>query len=466
MLACRIYTTVNGMAVGQVLVVDDEPDIRSTVKEILEDEGYRVVLAENAAAAREARRSVRPDVILLDIWMPDIDGITLLREWSERGGLSCPVIMMSGHGTIETAVEATRLGAYDFIEKPISLAKLLLTIERALENERLKRENEGLRRQVPFTLEPIGSSKAILMLKAQIEKLAAHDTSVLIQGEPGTGKETLARYLHDKSARRNGPFVTIDPTGINRGDAATVVFGSEGPNGIQYGLLEQANSGSLFLNDLGELDADIQLRLANALERRSLLRSGGREPVALDLRLISATTKDLDSLIKSGRLREELYYQINVVPLHVPPLRDRPEDISDILRFYADFFPNRDKLPYRHFSVAVQNRLRQHTWPGNIHELRNLVQRLLILGTGEVQIAEIEATLNNEPLDKSGNSIDFRLPLREAREQFERSYLLQRLNEAGGSVGRLAKNVGMERTHLYRKLRDLGVDVKASARDE
>src|SRR5215813_2542908 len=197
------------MTSGTVLVVDDEPDIRSTVKEILEDEGYEVALAANAAAAREARQRVRPDVVLLDIWMPDVDGISLLREWSEGGALTSPVIMISGHGTVETAVEATRLGAWDFIEKPISLAKLLLVISRALEASRLKRENEGLRRQLPAPIEVVGSGKGMQALREQVERIAAHDTWVLIQGEPGTGKETLARALHERSARRSGPFVTV-----------------------------------------------------------------------------------------------------------------------------------------------------------------------------------------------------------------------------------------------------------------
>ncbi len=459
------------MASGQVLVVDDEPDIRTTVKEILEDEGYQVTLADSAAQAREARRAQPPDVVLLDIWMPDLDGISLLREWSERGGLPCPVIMMSGHATVETAVEATRLGAYDFVEKPISLAKLLLTIERALEATRLKRENEGLRRQVSAPPEPIGSSKSIGLLRAQIDKLAQHDTWVLIQGESGTGKETWARYLHEKSSRRAGPFVTVTPTAIARQDAALMLFGAEDATGVQYGLLERANGGTLFLDEIAELEPDMQLRLANALERRQLLRSGGREAVGLNLRVVAAISQQPDALVKLGRLREELYYQINVVPINVPPLRERLEDVPELVRFYADFFPNRDKLPYRHFPVAVQNRLRNHTWPGNIRELRNLVQRLLILGaTGEVQLAEVESALGQGAAPKVGResnaNIDFALPLREAREQFERTYLLHQLTEAGGSVGRLAKMVGMERTHLYRKLRDLGVDVKTAARED
>jgi two-component system, NtrC family, nitrogen regulation response regulator NtrX len=465
------------MASGRVLVVDDEPDIRSTMKEILEDEGYQVSVAASAAAARELRTQVRPDVILLDIWMPELDGISLLREWAAAGALTSPVIMMSGHGTVETAVEATRLGAYDFVEKPVSLAKLLLTIERAREANRLRRENEGLRAQLALPLEPVGSSKPMLALRAQLDKLAQHETSVLIQGETGTGKETLARWMHERSLRRGAPFVTVSPGSIPREHLVAALFGAEDANGVQQGLLEQANGGTLFLDEVAELDPELQQRLSSVLERRALVRSGGAGAVSLDLRVIAATAQNLEALIKAGAFREELYYLLNVVPLPVPPLRKRTEDVPELLRLYGEFFAGRDKLPYRHFPVAVQNRLRNHDWPGNVRELRNLVQRLLVMGNGDqVELDEVEAALGSvQTRNPSGeiavplaaNSvIDFNLPLREAREQFERAYLLRQLQDAGGSVGKLAKMVGMERTHLYRKLRDLGVDVRNTVREE
>lgn len=452
------------MADALILIVDDEPDIRALLKDVLGDEGYRVALAANAGEARERLAAAPPDAVLLDIWMPGEDGLALLRAW-QAGGLPCPVVMMSGHGTIETAVEATRLGAYDFIEKPITLAKLLITLERALEAARLKRDNAALRRQVQHAGPPLGESEAMRQLRVRLERLAGHDAPVLLRGEAGSGKESLARWLHGLGARRDGPFLAVGPGSIAPAQAAASLFGAEHEGQVQAGLLEQAQGGTLFLDEVAELAPELQLRLSSALERRSLLRIGGTRAVELDVRLLAATAQDLEALVRAGQFREELYYQLNVVPLDVPPLRRRPEDLGALLAHFATELARRDGLEPRGFSEAALARLRRHDWPGNVRELRNLVQRLLVLGgSGTVEAAEVEAALGGRVhAEPSGEAfaIDYTLPLREARDRFERAYLMRQLEQAGGSVGKLAKLSGMERTHLYRKLRDLGIELRA-----
>lgn len=454
------------MSGRHILVVDDEPDIRALVSEILEDEGYQVTTADGGESARKARRNRRPDLILLDIWMEDVDGISLLREWSENGELPCPVIMMSGHGTVETAVEATRLGAYDFIEKPISLAKLLLTVERAFESDRLQRENVDLRGQAQPVIEPVGKSALMEKLREQARKIAQHNSWVLIGGESGAGKETFARYIHDQSPRRKGPFVEIAVGSISAENSAAELFGQEQGENIHYGRLEQANGGTLCIGDIADMDLQTQARLLSVFQTNSFTRIGGREDVEVDLRVVATTQKNLEDEVAAGRFRDDLFYHLNVVPLKIPPLRDHPEDVHDLLVFYIDHFVNHERLSYRHFSVAAQNRLRNYDWPGNVRELRNLVQRLLILGSdSEIELEEVEQAISSQASTAaaSGPPMPYDLPLREAREQFEHNYLEHQLRQVGGSVGKLAKLVGMERTHLYRKLRALGIDHKKGA---
>jgi len=455
------------MTARHILVVDDEPDIRELVSEILEDEGYTVSTAESGEAARKARRARRPDLILLDIWMEDIDGISLLREWSEGGELPCPVVMMSGHGTVETAVEATRLGAYDFIEKPISLAKLLLTIERAFESDKLQRENVGLRQQVQPVLEPVGRSPVMEQLREQARKIAQHGSWVLIFGEPGTGKGMFARYIHEQSPRREGPFVEIAVGSISEENSAAELFGHEDGEKIHYGRLEQANGGTLCISDIADMDMQTQTRLLSVFQTNSFTRLGGDEDVKVDLRVIATTQRNLEEEVAAGRFRDDLFYHLNVVPLHIPALREHADDVHDLLNYYIDNFVNNEQLGYRHFSVAAQNRLRTYEWPGNVRELKNLVQRLLILGSSEeIELDEVERSISRQasPAGEPGAlPVSYDLPLREAREQFEKDYLEHQLNAAGGSVGKLAKRVGMERTHLYRKLRALGIDHKKGA---
>lgn len=448
-----------------ILVVDDERDIGALVQEILEDEGFEVVVAENADAAREARRARKPDLILLDIWMPDTDGITLLKEWSENSGPDTPVVMMSGHGSVETAVEATRLGAYDYIEKPLSTAKLLLTVRRALEAAQLRLENIGLMRETQAVSEPAGHSILIQNLREQAKRIAKHDTPVLIIGESGSGKEVLARFIHEHSQRRAGPFVRVPLAGLTNANSAAELFGLEDGENVHYGSLEEANGGTLFLEDVVDMDATIQARLLSAIQHQSFLRVDGVKPVRINVRIVAATSRDIVKAVKNGRLREDLYYHLNVVPVEVPPLRNHREDIPELVEYYVNVFANKENLPYRKFTVAALNRLRNYSWPGNIRELKNVVQRLLILGSGDdVGTDDIDVALSKAtPQGEGGEIIGLDLPLKAARERFERAYLEHQLRITGGSVSQVAARSGLERTHLYRKLKSLGIDPKAAA---
>ena len=450
------------MSASHILVVDDEPDIRSLLQEILEDEGFEVRVAENAEQARVARRERRPDLVLLDIWMPDTDGITLLKEWAKNQEVDMPVVMMSGHGTVETAVEATRLGAYDFIEKPLSIAKLLLTIQRALENESLQRENKILRSGLVPSSDLIGSSPAIQKLKGSIKRVAEHTAAVLISGESGTGKEVVARYIHDHSGRADRPFVSVGVAGLARENPDAELFGVEQDGQITYGSLEQANGGTLFLKDIADMDQSTQARLLSALETNALLRVGGREPVEIDVRVVVATSKNLAQEAADGNFREDLFYHLNVLPLSIPPLRERPEDIDTLAQHYLEHFAQHEGLKTRELSPAARTKLRDYDWPGNVRELKNLIQRLMILGSDSViSPSEVSNALGIRIDTQGENTLPgFDLPLREAREKFEKAYLEYQLRALGGSVSKVAERVGIERTHLYRKLRSLEIDPK------
>ena len=450
------------MTTAHILVVDDEPDIRGLLKEILEDEGFDVTIAENAERAREARRQRRPDLILLDIWMPDTDGITLLKEWSDGSTVDTPVIMMSGHGTVETAVEATRLGAYDFIEKPLSIAKILVTVQRALENASLVSENIGLRARSQSPNEPIGSSAEMEKLRADARRIADHKTSVFISGESGVGKETIARFIHNQGSRAGNRFINVSVAGLARENPDAELFGIEDNGKLSFGSLELANGGTLFLKDIADMDMSTQARLLSALENQSFLRVGGREPVTVDVRIIASTRRNLAELVAAGKFREDLYYRLNVLPLAVPPLRERRGDIDELVDHFLTYFETREGLPRRALASAVRHRLQDYDWPGNVRELKNFIQRLLILGgTGQVEVSEVNAMLGLLP-EVSAEPLlpGFDLPLREAREQFEKAYLEHQLRAFNGSVSRVSERVGIERTHLYRKLRSLGIDPK------
>jgi len=448
---------------AHILVVDDEPDIRLIVQEILEDEGYEVSVAEDAESARQARRARRPDLILLDIWMPDTDGVTLLREWSETNADASPVIMMSGHGTVETAVEATRLGAYDFIEKPLTTAKLLLAVDRALEAANLRRENVGLRQASDEASEPVGRSRTMQLLREQIQRIAQHDAPVLITGESGAGKELCARYMHASSARRHSPFIRLPVAALT-----PELLGSESTDDVRYGALERVSTGTLFLEEIAQTDPTVQARLLQVLEGGTFVRVDGQSEVGFNARIVAATSQDIETVLTEGTLREDLYYHLNVVPVNVPALRDHREDVPELLGYYLERLANKENLPFRRFTVGAQNRLRNHDWPGNIRELKNLVHRLLILGSGaDIELEEIESALSGG-LARRGNEtfVPGELTLKEAREDFERRYLEYQIRRHEGSITKTADAAGVERTHLYRKLRALGIDPKTVAKGE
>jgi two-component system nitrogen regulation response regulator NtrX len=450
------------MSTSHILVVDDEADIRGLLKEILSEEGYEVDVAANAAQARASRARQIPDLVLLDIWMPDVDGITLLREWSVGATDSCPVVMMSGHSTVETAVEATRLGAFDFVEKPLSLAKLLRTVERALDAGRRHRQ-AGKLLGSPFAV-PVGKSRVMQQLRADLQQIAANPSPVLLVGEPGSGREAFARYLHEHGPRAGAPFVTLIASTLREADTEARLFGREEQGAARVmGVLEEAGNGSLYIQELEDLPPGAQRLLAGVFESGQFTRLGGSEKLTLRARLLAAAQPGIEQRAGGETLRRDLLAHLNVLLMRVPPLREYAEDVPELLRHHVDRLVDTEGLTFRRFSVAAQNRLRNYPWPDNVRELRHLVHRLLIRGgTEEIRLEEIERELAvqtppDEPLVKQDL---LALPLREAREQFERAYLQQQLLLCNGKVGQLAKRVGMERTHLYRKLRSLGVDFR------
>ena len=446
---------------AQVLVVDDESDIRQLLQEILSEEGYQVTTASDAGSARTSFSESDFDLVLLDIWMPDSDGITLLKEWAE-GGSDCPVVMMSGHGTVDTAVEATRLGAVDFIEKPVSLAKLLRTVDNALNEARHRHPRRSL---VPPLLAPLGKSQTMQVLRDQVRQLAGHNASVLFCGESGTGREAFARYLHSQSTLAAEPMEMCMCSSLTNENAAVALLGEAGRS--ESGFLAKANGGVLFLNELQDLPDEAQRLLVGVIEQQSFHAPGNDSAQPLNVRWLASAPPGFEH--SSGDFRRELLSHLSVVSVRIPPLREYAEDVPDLLRYYVDMLVDSESLPFRRFSVAAQNRLRNYPFPGNMRELKNLVHRLLILGgEEEISLAEVEKELSSDaPEDQPLVKQDLlAMPLREAREHFERAYLQQQLILCNGKVGQLAKRVGMERTHLYRKLRSLGVDFRQMLADD
>jgi len=447
----------NGVeSAGTILVVDDEAEIRTVLEETLAEEGYGVRLAADAEAAEAAVQASAPDVVLLDIWMPGTDGMDLLRHWVDGGAPPFPVVMMSGHSTIESAVEATRLGAYDYLEKPLSLDKLLLTAEHAMETVRLRRENEALRGQGAGT-ELVGEGALMGQMRKQIERMAASSGAVLIVGEPGVGKEAVARSLHARSGR-SGPFVAINSATIAPAGMEAQLFGSESDDGGQPGRFEQADGGVLFLDEVADMQLDVQARLIRVLEEQRFTRLGGAQPVSVDVRVVAATNRDLGELVRNGRFRSDLYYRLNVFTLQVPPLRNHAEDIPALVEHFMQRHCRLQGLRPRTFGDDALRLLGEHPWPGNVRELQNVVERILILSEADpVAAGDVRTALGGGVRPQMPDRL-FDAPLREAREDFERHYLEYHLRANAGNITRTSVDAGLERTHLYRKLKQLGLE--------
>ena len=449
---------------SDILIVDDEADIRSLIGDILADEGHATREAEDADGALAAVDDSPPDLVILDIWLQGsrMDGIEVLKS-VKRDNPDVPVVIISGHGNIEIAVAAIKQGAYDFIEKPFNIDQLLVVVHRALEAGRLRRENAALRAADTREHRMIGSGHAMQALRGQLERVARAASRVVLTGPPGSGKEVAARYVHANSGRAGAPFVVSNAATIEPHLMEEVLFGRVREDGrVEKGLFDRAHGGTLFFDEVAEMPLGTQAKILRILLDQSFLRPGGGEQVRVDVRLISGTARDLKTEIAEGRFREDLYHRLNVVPIDVPPLDARREDIPELARHFAEAIALQQGLTRRRFTEEALAALQTFSWPGNVRQLRNLVERLLILGgEGEDIVA---AELLGDGGDGRGadggariSAVQVGLPLREARELFERDYLIAQINRFGGNISRTASFIGMERSALHRKLKSLSV---------
>lgn len=458
---------------GDILIVDDERDIRELIGDILRDEGYGVRLAGTSDACVAELERELPALMILDIWLKDskLDGIDILKK-VKRETPEVPVIIISGHGNIEIAVAAIKQGAYDFIEKPFNIDQLMVVIGRAMETSRLRRENIELRRRDVTATEMIGAGAAMRSLKSQLDKVTHSNGRVMLTGPAGSGKEIAARYVHANSNRASHPFVSVNSASVEPDRMEEVLFGRESPErGIEPGLLEQANGGVIFFDEVGDMPLGTQSKILRVLTDQQFQRVGGSDSVHVDLRVISSTNRDLETEVETGNFRRELFHRLNIVPIRVPSLEERLEDIPDLsAQFIAEF--NRSQgLPLRTLSDEAAALLQTMPWPGNVRQLKNVVERVLILGAdrGEILSSELPRPgagdagegAEAERIVLSGGLA--MLPLREARELFEREYLLTQINRFGGNISRTATFVGMERSALHRKLKSLNVVTTSKA---
>ncbi|WP_306533761.1 sigma-54 dependent transcriptional regulator [Geobacter sp.] len=452
-----------------ILVVDDEKNIRTALAGILEDEGYRPVFAKDGLEALEAVKKERPDLVLLDIWMPRLDGLETLQRLKEFHPL-LTVVMMSGHGTIETAVKSTKLGAYDFIEKPLSLEKVLVTVKNGLDVGRLKAENDTLRTVAFKGHDMVGKTPVILQLQEQVRRVAVTNASVLITGENGTGKELVARAIHHWSPRREKPFVEINCAAIPEELIESELFGHEkgaftGAVAQKKGKFDLADGGTIFLDEIGDMSLKTQAKVLRILQERTFERVGGTRTIEVDVRVVAATNKDLPEEIRAGNFREDLFYRLNVVPFTVPPLRERRDDIPLLVEHFLIIFAQREGQERKRMLPEAVELLKGYDWPGNVRELRNIIERLVIMTPGKVitpdQVPDSigGAAAGREVEHRAGSAQELH-SLREAREEFEREFIIHKLEEHGWNISRTAEAIELERSNLYRKMKSYGIDAK------
>ncbi len=454
----------------RILIVDDEPPIREAVSDILEDEGYEHIEASDGETALELVSNSLPDLVLLDIWLPGMDGLEVLKHMREEWPF-IPVVVMSGHGTIETAVKATKLGAYDFIEKPLSYEQLILTIQNALRLKDLQEQNVLLREKTGGEKELIGEGPAMQRLKEQIRLIAPTDAWVLIQGENGTGKELVAQTIHRLSKRADKPLVEVNCAAIPDELIESELFGHEkgaftGATSMKRGKFDLANGGTLFLDEIGDMSLKTQAKILRIIQEQRFERVGGSKTIAVDVRILAATNKDLEEEIKAGRFREDLYFRLNVIPVVVPPLRERKEDIGLLATHFLEEYATRIGCGIKRLSPEVIEALKGYSWPGNVRELKNLIERLVILSRGETITVEdlpppfrtISAAGAQGPRGTVPRWLD--CPnFKEAKALFEKAYLERKLKEFGGNVKRTAEAIGIAPRHLHRKIKDLSITV-------
>lgn len=450
-----------------ILIVDDEEDIRSLIAGILEDEGYTTRAAGSSQQALSEVAARRPTLVILDIWMEasEHDGIETLKL-IQREHPEVPVVMISGHGNIETALEASRNGAYDFIEKPFNTERLLLVVERAIEDARLRRENRELTLRAGGDVELVGKTPVISNLRQAIERVARTGSRILIAGPAGTGKEVVARLVHRSSARANGPFVVLNCANISPETMEESLFGAVGnaTRDARTGMMEIAHGGTLLLDEVADMPLETQGKIVRVLQDQTFVRVGGSTPVSVDVRVIATTSRDLEEKIEEQKFRQDLYYRLNVVPLDVPPLIARRDDIPELADYFLSRYADATGLPRRKLSPEAIAALHAYDWPGNVRQLKNVIERLMIMSPGENGQMISGKMLPSELFSDMPESLAFdktseimALPLREARELFEKEYLQTQVDRFGGNISKTANFIGMERSALHRKLKSLGI---------